>query len=126
MWSDETTELLGHDKPYIWRKKVEALKPQSTIPTVKYGGNSIMLWGCFTAGGTDALHKIDDIMRKENYVDILKQHLKTSARKLKLGPKWLFQMINDPSIPPNYLQSGLNTTKSRYWSDLNHKGLISI
>ena len=34
-------------------------------------------------------------MRKENYVDILKQ-LKTSVRKLKLGRKWGFQMDNDP------------------------------
>uniref|UniRef100_A0A8C7JP68 Phospholipid-transporting ATPase n=1 Tax=Oncorhynchus kisutch TaxID=8019 RepID=A0A8C7JP68_ONCKI len=35
-------------------------------------------------------------MRKENYVDILKQHLKTSVKKLKLGRKWVFQMDNDP------------------------------
>ena len=54
-----------------------------------------MLWGCFAAGGTGALHKIDGIMRKEHYVEILKQHLKTSRRKLKLGRKWVFQMDND-------------------------------
>ena len=42
--------------------------------------------------GTGALHKIDGIMRGENYVDILKQHI----RKLKLGRKWVFQMDNDP------------------------------
>ena len=59
-------------------------------------GGSIILWGCFAAGGTGALHKIDGIMRKENYGDILKQHLKTSVRKLKLGRKWVFQMDNDP------------------------------
>ncbi|XP_073503609.1 MKI67 FHA domain-interacting nucleolar phosphoprotein isoform X2 [Phyllobates terribilis] len=35
-------------------------------------------------------------MRKKDYVAILKQHLKTSARKLKLGQKWVFQMDNDP------------------------------
>uniref|UniRef100_A0A8K9XP45 Tc1-like transposase DDE domain-containing protein n=1 Tax=Oncorhynchus mykiss TaxID=8022 RepID=A0A8K9XP45_ONCMY len=35
-------------------------------------------------------------MRKNNYVDILKQHLKTSVRKLKLGHKGVFQMDNDP------------------------------
>ena len=29
-------------------------------------------------------------------MDILKQHLKTSVRKLKLGCKWVFQMDNDP------------------------------
>ena len=42
------------------------------------------------------VHLIDGIMRMENYVDVLKQHLKTSVRKLKLGRKWVFQMDNDP------------------------------
>ena len=41
-------------------------------------------------------HNLDGIMRMENDVDILKQHLKTSVRKLKLGHKWVFQMDNDP------------------------------
>ena len=29
-------------------------------------------------------------------MDILKQHRKTSVRKLKLGRKWVFQMYSDP------------------------------
>lgn len=85
------TKPLANDKLYIWRKKGEALKPQNTTPTVKYRGGSIMLWSCFAAKGTHALHKVDGILRKENYLDILKQHLKTSARKMKLGRKWVFQ-----------------------------------
>ena len=70
-----------------------------------------MLWGCFAAGGTGALHKIDGIMRKENYVDILKQHLKTSARKLKLGRKWLFQMDNDPKHTSKVVAKWLKDNK---------------
>ena len=77
-------------------EKGEACKPKNTIPTVKHGSGCIMLWGCFAAEMTGALHKIDGIMRTENDVDILKQHLKTSVRKLKLGFKWVFQMDNDP------------------------------
>ena len=83
LWSDETIiELFGHnDHCYVWRK------PKNTIPTVNHGGGSIMLWGSFAAGGTGELHKINGIMRQDNYEDILKQHLKTSVRKLKLGRK---------------------------------------
>lgn len=32
------------DDCYIWRRKVEAYKPQDTVPTVKYGGGSNMFW----------------------------------------------------------------------------------
>ena len=42
LWSDETKiELFGLDgKHHVWRKP-------GNIPTVKHGGGSIMLWGCF-------------------------------------------------------------------------------
>ena len=92
-------------------KRGEASKPKNNIPTVKHRGGSIMLWGCFAAGGTDALHKLDGIMRDENSVDILKQHLKTSVRKLKLGLKWVFQMDNDPKHTSKVVAKWLKDNK---------------
>ena len=70
-----------------------------------------MLWGCFAVGGTVALHKIDGIMRMEDYVDILKQHLKTSVSRLKLGRKWVFQMDNDPKHTSKVVAKWLKDNK---------------
>jgi hypothetical protein len=70
-----------------------------------------MLWGCFAAVGTGALHKIEGIMRQDNYVDILKQHLKTSVRKLKLVCKWVFQMNNNPNHTSKVVAKWLKDTK---------------
>ena len=60
LWSDETKiELfVQNDHHYVWRKKGKACKPKNTILTVKHGGGSTMLWGCFASGGTGALLKI--------------------------------------------------------------------
>ncbi|CDQ78420.1 unnamed protein product [Oncorhynchus mykiss] len=50
-------------------------------------------------------------MRLENYFDILKQHLKTSVRKLKLGRKWVFQMDNDPKHTSKVVAKWLKDNK---------------
>ena len=68
-------QLSGHNAHrYIWRKKGEARKSDNTILKVKYGGGSIMLWGCLNTGGTGALQTIDGTMRKQQNAEILKQH----------------------------------------------------
>jgi hypothetical protein len=50
-------------------------------------------------------------MIKENYVDILKQHLKTSVRKLKLGRKGVLQMDNDPKHTSKVVAKWLKDNK---------------
>uniref|UniRef100_A0AAZ3QLJ5 Tc1-like transposase DDE domain-containing protein n=1 Tax=Oncorhynchus tshawytscha TaxID=74940 RepID=A0AAZ3QLJ5_ONCTS len=47
----------------------------------------------------------------ENYVDMLKQHLKTSVRKLKLDRKWVFQMDNDPKHTSKVVAKWLKDNK---------------
>ena len=68
--------------------------------------------GVLAARGTGALHKIDGIMREGNYVDILKQHLKTSVGMLKLGRKWVFQM-EDPKHSSKVVAKWLKDNKVR-------------
>jgi hypothetical protein len=92
--------IVGHNEHcYVWRKKVGGLQAENTIPTLKHGGGSIM--GVLCCRRDWCTSQIDGIMREDNYVDILKHHLKTSFRKLKLGHKWVFQMNNYPKHTSN-------------------------
>uniref|UniRef100_A0A3Q0QZG2 Uncharacterized protein n=1 Tax=Amphilophus citrinellus TaxID=61819 RepID=A0A3Q0QZG2_AMPCI len=63
--------------------------------SVKHGGGSIMLSGCFTASGTATLHKVYGIIQ-EGFLNIFQLHLKSTATWLKLGHNWVFQQDSDP------------------------------
>ncbi|KAK3535384.1 hypothetical protein QTP70_011608 [Hemibagrus guttatus] len=94
--SEETKiELFGlNGKRHEWRKPGTAHHLANTIPTVKHGGGSIMLWGCFTAAGTGRLVRIEGKMNAAMYRDIIDENmlhaLWTSVRQ------FIFQQDNDP------------------------------
>ena len=121
MWSDETLgspilmdetnlELFGHrDVAYVWRKQGEAYHPKKTVATMKHGGGSIMLWGCFSAAGTGNLVRVEKVMKKEQYEKILKGNLKQSAVKVGLGRRFVFQHDNDPKHTSYLLKAKITT-----------------
>ena len=63
---------------HVWRKP-------GTIPTAKYGGGSIMLWGYFSAAGPARLVRTEGKMNGEKYREILDENMLQSTQDLSLG-----------------------------------------
>jgi hypothetical protein len=101
LWSDETKiEIFGlNAKRHAWRKP-------GTIPTVRHGGGSIRLWGCFSAAGTGRLVRIKGKMNRAKYREILNENLLQSAQDLRLGRRFTFQQDNDPKHTAKTMQDG--------------------
>jgi hypothetical protein len=76
------------------KNTVASWRKPDTIPTVKHGDDSIMLWGCFSAPGT--LDRIGGKINGAKYREILDENLLQSAQDLRLGQRFPFQQDNDP------------------------------
>ncbi|KAK3527282.1 hypothetical protein QTP86_018605 [Hemibagrus guttatus] len=81
---------------YVCRKSNTAFQKKNIIPTVKYGGGSVMVWGCFAASGPGRLAVINGTMNSAVYQKILKENVRPSVCDLKLKRTWVLQQDNDP------------------------------
>ncbi|KAK3571142.1 hypothetical protein QTP86_003094 [Hemibagrus guttatus] len=73
-----------------------SVKKKNIIPTVKYGGGSVMVWGCFAASGPGRLAVMNGTMNFAVYQKILKENVRPSVCDLKLKQPWVLQQDNDP------------------------------
>ena len=96
-FSDESKfNLVSSDGiQHVRRPPNTRLLPKYTRPTVKHGGGSIMVWGCFSGYGMGPLHKIEGIMDRFGYRDIL-QNLLVPYLEEKMPVVHYFQHDNDP------------------------------
>ena len=98
LWTDETkVELFGgKTQHHVWRTAGTAHHHQNLIPTVKFGGGSIMVWACFAGSGPGQMEIINGKMDSQVYQNILQKNLKQSVKKLRLKRGWILQQDNDP------------------------------
>ncbi|KAG0442380.1 Transposable element Tc1 transposase [Dictyocoela muelleri] len=95
---------------YVRRKDGTRFNLKNLRPTVKHGGISIMLWGCFTYSGVGELYLIDIIMDKFVYTRILNTALKKSINDLRLD-NFIFQQDNDPKHTSDHVKKYLTNNK---------------
>lgn len=97
LWSDESKfEVFGsHRRVFVRRRVGERAREECIVPTVKHGGGSVMVWGCFGNNRVGDLIKIDGILNKEGYKQILEDNALPSGLRL-IGRGFVFQEDNDP------------------------------
>src|SRR4029434_8567228 len=98
IWSDAPTiKRFGNKhQRWVWRRQKDSHTEKHLIPNVKYGGRSLMLWGCFSSKGPGHLVRIHGIMDSIKYQQILNENLTAPSSKLEMGRGWTFQQDNDP------------------------------
>uniref|UniRef100_A0AAZ3PZM2 Transposase n=1 Tax=Oncorhynchus tshawytscha TaxID=74940 RepID=A0AAZ3PZM2_ONCTS len=116
LWTDETKiELFGHNKGrYAWWQKNTAFQEKHLLPTVQFGGGSIMLWGCVASAGTGNLVKVEGHMDSTQYQQILGNNVEESVTKLNIHRGWIFQQPkNTAQNLPGHLCRG---TSTMFWN----------
>ena len=99
IWSDETKiNRLGSDgHKWAWKRSGEGLSDRLVDGTLKFGGGSLMMWGCMTWEGVGFASKIDGRMDGDLYLQILKDELKQTLEYYGFNPPdTIFQQDNDP------------------------------
>ncbi|GBM10291.1 Transposable element Tcb1 transposase [Araneus ventricosus] len=82
LWSDESKyRFLGTDGiQWIHRPQGTRFDPKYQIPTMKRGDGNVMVWGCVSRLGMGPLRRIQGIMDKFQYEDILENTMRPYAR----------------------------------------------
>jgi hypothetical protein len=93
LFTDETkVEVFGtHRRTFVRRKPGERYRNECLVPTVKFGGGSVMCCWAICAKGALPLHRIVGIMTKQTYHQIL-------IRQVKKKFYFVFFSTNDSKI----------------------------
>lgn len=114
IWSDETkiNRFESDGKSWYWTRNPEEFHPNKVKQTMKHGGGNIMVWGCITRNGVGPLVKIEGIMKKEQYLDILQKNLPEAIRQTKIVEEnVIFQQDGDPKHTAKVVKNWLNNQK---------------
>ncbi len=95
LWSDESKFefLFGKLGRHVIRTKEDKDNPSCYQHSVQKPA-SLMVWGCMSACGMGSLHIWKGTINAERYIQVLKQHMLPSRRRLFQGRPCIFQHDN--------------------------------
>ena len=116
IWSYETkiTHPWSDGHKWVWNQTGERLNNRLVEGTLKFGGGSVMMWGCITWQGVGFATKIDGRMDGDIYLQILKDELHQTLDYYGLHPSdVIFQQDNDPKYTCKKVKAWLEEQEFR-------------
>lgn len=102
--------IFGSDGPtMVWRKTNTEMNPLNLRGTVKFGGGSVMVWGCMSSNGVGKLVFIEEIMDHKVYLRILRQNMRPFAHSVGIQDTFSFYQDNDPKHKAKAVQDWLKS-----------------
>jgi hypothetical protein len=98
LWSDESAfDIFNAAKRvFVRRRQNEKLRNDCVVPTVKFGGGKVMVWGCMSSHGVGILKRVDGNLNANGYREILRDCMIPSAGATYGSEEWMFQQDNAP------------------------------
>lgn len=104
IWSDEKkfNRLCSDGILYYWSIDKNAMADAGIEQTLKFGGGSVMVWGCFTWLGVGGIEQVEGRMDSTQFLAILTRKLLPTLDASSLLPDFparndlIFQQDNDP------------------------------
>ncbi|KAI8494062.1 hypothetical protein Bbelb_284090 [Branchiostoma belcheri] len=115
LWTDDSSLVLWIRR-FVQHRRNQACTEKNTLSTVKHGGGSVMLWGCFVSNGTGNLYRVDGIVDSTKYRDILAKNVHPEAQP----QNYMYMMDDDPEDQSEAAWSQENAWLGRLeqiWSD---------
>lgn len=112
IFSDETkiNRIASDGRKWCWKQPRSGLSDRVVSGTVKFGGGSVMVWGCFCFAGVGYMAKIDNRMDAALYCRILEDELMDTFSFYSLDRnETIFQQDNDPKHKAKLTMSWLDS-----------------
>ena len=100
IWSDESSFEIKSSSTieYYWSEERDPLNEKNIRKQKKFGGGTVMVWGCITPHGVGELIRIEGSITSERYIKILENGLFKSIDAHKLLLKNITFMHDNASV----------------------------